>query len=519
MKAVSTCKGCPPARFSLQAVLALGLFLALVLSCTDNPGADFGSLSIMNEDSIRFSALRDVAVLHVLAIDASGAAIPMNELHFISRDPRVASLNDQGVVRSAGNGSTRVVVSDKYGRRDSIGVGVRQVVDSLAVTQEWNGPIRSVPYDGHLGLTCRTFDALGNLISSTATARSLTGNVGGADCAALRVRASGFDTLSIDAGDYHASIPIAIAVQPFLTTPPGAPLAIDSLPAGIKPWAPTVRTNAQGQVELYFTGYVDAPEAHNGFRGHLHRLVSPDGAFFHYDGIAVAFADSVCDPQGNGIENIAIIPRADGPGYRMLFAAGGFDCYGWQVFSAVSTDERVWRREPGVRVSNGGTLPPDDPVPAPYPAGEGMAIDRLPTGEWRMIAGTYAQVEPWEDKFQITEWRSSNQLDWSYQGPVLTTDQVGPLARRSVYSPSIQQIVPGIYRMFFTGDDLNTPGGRSRIFTAVSLDQRNWQVEGALVSDMRVDYFYSSLVGDLLAFIRQPVGGSRTLGVVRVGTR
>lgn len=190
----------------------------------------------------------------------------------------------------------------------------------------------------------------------------------------------------------------------------------------------------------------------------------------------------------------------------MYLAAGGFTCYGWQVFSATSPDQAVWTMEPGVRLGNGAPLPPAPPQFPPWPAGEGMVVDRMPSGDWRMLAGTYEPLTPREDKFQITEWRSPDQVQWTYVGARLTTRQVGSEADRSVYSPTITSPVPGLYRMIFTGDNLATPGGHSRIYTAVSLDLTRWQVEGALIADDNYDFFYSSLVDDLLVFIRRQAG-------------
>lgn len=224
-------------------------------------------------------------------------------------------------------------------------------------------------------------------------------------------------------------------------------------------------------------------------------------------------------PRGTGIENIAIVPRADMPGWRMFYAAGGNDSYGWQIFSAVSDDERTWRTEKGVRVSNGGTFPPLRPVEPPWPVGEGIEIDQVAGGEWRMITGGYENLHTQVNTFQLVEWRSADQITWRYRGAVLITYQVGPAASRSIYSPSIQEVVPGLYRMYFTGGNEQYPGGRSRIYTAVSVDRTNWQSEGVLVSQSNTDFFYSSFVDGILVFIRQPVGAVRSLGTVPILTR
>jgi hypothetical protein len=198
----------------------------------------------------------------------------------------------------------------------------------------------------------------------------------------------------------------------------------------------------------------------------------------------------------------------------MFYAGGSFDCYGWQVFSAVSTDERTWTKEAGVRIGNGGTLPPAPPVSAPWPAGEGMVTDQLPDGTWRMTVGTYEPLTPREDKFQITEWHSSDQLTWSYARSLVTTRQLPPEGQRSVYSPTLAEIAPGLWRMIFTADDRNQPGGRSRLWSAVSTNRITWQVEGEVLGAPGVEYFYSALVGDRLYTLESPQGpaaGTTTL--------
>ncbi len=190
-------------------------------------------------------------------------------------------------------------------------------------------------------------------------------------------------------------------------------------------------------------------------------------------------------------------------------------CYGWQVFSAVSTDERVWTKEPGVRISNG--LPLSNPTgPVPWPAGEGMVVDQLPDGEWRMIVAAYEEITPREDKFQITEWRSPDQLNWTYQGVIFSTRQVPPEGERSVYSPTIRQFAPGLWRMIFSADNIDQPGGRRRLWSAVSTDLEHWQFEGELIGAVGTDVWYSSLAGNRLVFLRQDTGLPRRVAIATV---
>jgi hypothetical protein len=198
----------------------------------------------------------------------------------------------------------------------------------------------------------------------------------------------------------------------------------------------------------------------------------------------------------------------------MYLAAGSSGLYGWQVFSAISNDERNWTIEPGVRITNGGPVPPAPPGVVPWPVGEGMVVDQLPGGEWRMLVGGYERVANPPDRFEIVEYRSPDQLNWTYQGTVLTTAQLPATAQRTIYSPSIGEITPGLWRMFFTGDDLNLPGGRSRIFSAVSRDRSQWKFESELLGAPGTDLYYTALVGNRLYFLRQDNGQLRRLAAV-----
>lgn len=497
------------------------LVASLLAGCTaDGPGAGPGIRAVVLSpgDSVHFPAINDSIRLAVSAVDSDGAAVLPSDIQFTSRHPNVASVNALGWVQGIGDGSTFILatVGDVS---DSVRVTVAQARDSLVAALTAAGPIVSLVYQGPFPLTCRAFDAAGTLLSTRASVTSATGRIVGTDCASLRAVASGLDTLTLVAPPYQAVVAIAVAILPEVLTPFDAPFRVDSIPRGSSPWAPTLQRNHQGGWDLYFTAYVKAQYPLSGQFGDLHRLASSDGRIYRYDGVALERDPVPCDLQGSGIENIAIVPRADAPGWRMFLSAGSFDCYGWQVFSAVSTDERAWVKEPGVRIPNGGMLPPAEPELPPWPAGEGMTIDQLPGGSWRMIISTYEHITPPENRFQITEWQSSDQLSWTYLGPVLTTREVGALARRSVYSPVVSDLSPGLARMYFTGDNLDVTGGGSRIFTAVSLDRRTWQVEGPLLDEPDTDFFYSTMVDSSLVFIRRDAHGKDRLGSVQVRSR
>ena len=143
-----------------------------------------------------------------------------------------------------------------------------------------------------------------------------------------------------------------------------------------------------------------------------------------------------------------------------------------------------------------------------------MVIDQLPGGEWRMVVGGYEPIPSPPNRFEIVEYRSTDQLAWTYQGVQLAAAELPSGAQRTIYSPSIVEIVPGLWRMFFTGDDLNLAGGRSRIFSAVSTDRTQWQFEAELLGAPGTDLYYTALVGNRLYFLRQDPGQLRRLAAV-----
>jgi hypothetical protein len=198
----------------------------------------------------------------------------------------------------------------------------------------------------------------------------------------------------------------------------------------------------------------------------------------------------------------------------MFYSAGSNKCYGWQVFSAVSTDEVTWVKEPGIRLSNGGG--PDPLIWPPWPAGEGMVVEQLSVGGWRMVAATYEHLTPFENKWQITEWLSPDQLTWTYAGPLLTTRDMPPEGESSIYSPTIREIAPGLWRMVFSADNRDQTGGRHRIWSAVSTDRTHWQLEDELLGAVGSNLYYSSMVDDWIVFMRQDGAGPLALAIATV---
>ena len=458
-------------------------------------------------DTIRFDALGQTIDIPAQPVDSLGHPVSGVSGELSAADTSILQVEGFSL-RSRRAGSTHVTLAVGGVRSDQVAV-VAQVPVGIAAAFPDSESIRSVPRDSLLGLSCRPFDANGYAVPGTPlVAPSAAGHWTGSTCDNLRVRTSGFDTLRVSLDSLSASLPVVLAVQPIVG--PVTPLDVDLLPPNTSVWAPSARRNSRGQVELYFAAYSNQVDSTGHQPADLYRLVSDDGQQFRYDGLVLTHDPNYCDPIGSGIENIDIVPRSDGLGWRMFFAGGSFDCYGWQVFSAVSSDERTWTRESGVRLSNGGSVPPDAPQSAPYPAGEGMTTDQLADGTWRMTVGTYEPVQPREDKFQVTEWRSPDQLHWTYLRTLVSTRQLPATGQRSAYSPTIAEIAPGLWRMIFTADDLNQPGGRSRLWSAVSTDRVSWQVEGEILGTPGTHYFYSALVGNRLFTLSEPVGGAVT---------
>ncbi len=460
-------------------------------------------------DTIRITAIGDTAAVAAKAVDSLGYPLGAQVQMTSVTDTTVVALLGPTTLVGRAKG-TAVGTLTGAGLSAQVAVAVNPLPAKITAQLLTTTPIAGVSLDSLVPLSCRVFDHNGNVIDTMpAVAPSSGGRWAGQKCGSLLAQRSGFDTIRVQAGSIEADVPLVLAIRPTASSPTGDFLQFDSLPAGTEPWAPTARRNSRGQVEIYFAAYAQ-------LQADLHRLVSTDGITFHYDGVVLQHDLDPCAPQGSGIENVSIVPRADAPGWRMFYAGGSFNCYGWQVFSAVSTDERIWTKEPGVRLTNGGTVPPDAPVSAPWPVGEGIVTEQLPSGEWRIVVGGYEQILPYENQFQIVEWRSRDQLNWSYVGPVLTTREMPPGGQGTIYSPTIRQIAPGLWRMIFSGDNRFQPGWRGGIWSAVSTDERVWYVEGELMGGAQTRLWYASLVDDRLIVIRQDDGDIWRLAIATV---
>ncbi len=467
---------------------------------------------LTDSGSLRFVALGETRTIVGIAVDSLGHPVQGGGVAQLAvEDTSVLELVDSVTVRAKRNGRTVLRFSAAGLPVQQVGV-VAQVPDTIVATLTDTLPILSLWRDSLIPLRCEVRDRNGQPMTLEPSVDASSA-WSGSSCQELRAQHSALATLVVRVGSMVTALPVALAVRPVASSVAGEYLDLDSLPASVLPWAPTLWRSPSGDWQLFFAGYEPDNTSLSGYRGHLHRLVSNDGLHYLYDGVVLQRDDSDCAPNGSGIENIAIVPKSDAPGWRMYYASGSFACFGWQVFSAVSSDAQTWIKEPGIRLDNGGAPGPGAP---PWPVGEGMVVEQMTTGDWRMLVGGYRRIQPAENKFHIVEWRSTDQVNWTYVGPVLTTDELPATGQRSAYSPTIREFAPGLWRMIFTADDLNAPGGRSRIWSAVSTNRTQWQLEGEIMGVVGTDLFYSTLIDDRLVFIRKEVGQQQGLATATV---
>jgi len=474
----------------------------------------------VDHDTLHFWALRQLDTLNVTLIDTQGLPIPGLLPTVTLADTSLASFRAGRpfTVTSAKNGTTTLLLSGG-GVTKSVVVQIQQTPALLQATATYTTAIFAAAPGSVVPLQCQVWDAKGNPIAmDPSVTGSATGAVAGTHCSDLHVQRSGLDTVRLAAGSAVAAVPVVVALPPVVTgSPLGTLVDLSALPPG-EAWAPSARRNSRGQLEVYF-GYATYDTVTNQAHEDLRRIVSTDnGVTFADDGMVLKHDSTDCSLTGYGFENMVIVPRQEAAGWRMFVSGGSFTCYGWQVFSAVSTDERTWTLEPGVRVADGAG-PPVQAGPDPYwPTGEGIIVDQLPSGGWRMMLGAYKHLTPAEDKFQIMEWNSPDQINWTYGHTVLSTRQMPAAGAGTVYSPTIRQVAPGLWRMIFAGDNRFGTGWRGRLWSAVSTDMENWQVEGQLMGSDVTSLFYASLVDDRLVFIREDDanGGSPQLAIATV---
>lgn len=125
-------------RLGGVAVLAAGL----LLSCTDATGPSApGAATVTPEAAtVSLTYLGQSRPVVVVVRDASGAVLPGAEVEWVSVDPSVAQVSDDGVVTATGNGSTtvRATAGDAAA---GITVSVDQVMAALTLSEsEWSFP-------------------------------------------------------------------------------------------------------------------------------------------------------------------------------------------------------------------------------------------------------------------------------------------------------------------------------------------------------------------------------------------
>ncbi len=467
-------------------------------------------------DTLRFRSLGQVVPLGVALRDDQGLVVSDSLPAWTIADTAVVDRVDSVTVRSRRNGVTTASFTVD-GLTGQVVLHVEQVADTVLAELASAQRILTLPLGARIPLTCEVRDRNGFPMSARPTVTSAWATVSDGVCDTLIVRASGHDTLTVSASPATITLPIVVAVAPIPSGPVGELMVADSFPSvGDAPWAPSARRNSAGVLEVYAAVFSVPADSTGVTRAHLHRFASRDGVRLRYDGVAVEHDEEICSPQGEGVENMIVVPRADGPGWRMFYAAGSNACWGWQVFSAVSPDERTWTKEPGVRIWNGATqprAPSAEPYP-PWPAGEGMWIDQLPSGVWRMIVAAHEPTHPPQGKWQILEWRSPDQIEWHYHGPVLTTRDLPPEAQGGVYSPTLRRIAPNLWRMVFAAYNREHPDGRGRVWSAVSTDLATWQDEGELLGAPGVDIYYAAWVDDHVVFVRVEGGVFRLASAV-----
>ena len=457
-------------------------------------------------DTVRFDALGVDRVLSATAVDSLGSPLAVAGAIVGLSDTRVVRLTDSNTVRSVGNG-TAIATIAIAGQLAQATIVVAQVGQSLNV-QAPSG-ITSVPLDSLLPVTCQVVDGNGVPVDSApAVQPSKNGLWTGTACDGLRARRSGVDTLEVSLGALQARVPVAIALRPSVGAIEDVIVQGDTSWMG-DPWAPSADTAADGSTELYFGNYVyDSTTDDN--RANLERLVSSDGLHFQHDALMLPYGVDLNQEDGRGIENAVVFPAADGNGWRMLYA-GGNETSGWAVFGATSVDRRSWTKD-GQMIGNGYPN-------AVRPVGEGLIVDKLPDGSWRLLMGAYEPAPSTTNTFSIAEWRSTDQLTWAFVGSRLSALDLPLPGVRVVYSPTVRQLGPSLWRMAFTADNFSegtSNSGQSSIWSAVSTDFEHWQIEGVLVSTPGANLIYSTLAKDRLYFVRQGADGINHLATAVV---
>jgi hypothetical protein len=224
------------------------------------------------------------------------------------------SVSDIGLTLvSRGIGTTTVTLQLGSARHDIV-VTVAQVADTLEASLADTGILR-LNLGGRVPLICRAVDRNGHpLAIPPLVTPGNRGTVIPAACPDVVAERSGYDTLTVTSGSLSVRVPIILVLSPQVSSPIGEIMAVDSTPVGTGFWAPSMRRNSRGELELYYAGYTEYPDSTGYTRGNLYRLISTDGMQFQFDGIALAHDPDIVALDGRGIENVTVVSRNDGPG-------------------------------------------------------------------------------------------------------------------------------------------------------------------------------------------------------------
>jgi len=489
---------------------ASGISAGLTVTVTQRVARIVSSL-----DSLLFSALADSARVSANAYDRLGSRIAAPVLKWLSADSRVAVVDSSGLVRARSQGTNAVVVHDSFSAvADTVRVHVWQqpVALSLHLATQPTGFTFTTAGDS-LGVV-ESLDRNGFRLpaSRISTSVSDTSVVQVDSLGVIRAYRSGVGAVSsiIDTFTVTGSLAVVLPVQVLTQQEPG--FQITGWPDTAFPGPVTVIPKADGTVWLYSTGYAPDSTQSPPFSGDLFSASSTDGVHFTFAGVALTRDTAY---RREGIESVFIVPRDDGVGCRM-YAAAGKSHYMWQVYSAIADDCTSWTWEdgavvPGVQASD-GTL---------RGTGEGIYAWQDSVGAWWMLVGAMSTLPNDYPVWTVALYRANSERQWQFVRTVFRPGPPGSGTERAVFAPTVVQVAPGLYRMFYSGDDLGVGpnDGRSRIMSAVSRDRFNWTPEG-VVLDFGINGggpAYPSVVGNRLYYqYRNPYHSGLYLSAARI---
>jgi hypothetical protein len=470
----------------------------------------------LSPDTMSFTALMDTISGAIVAHDSLGYLVQDPQLQVTISDPRVAHLDSPMVVQALAPGSAILQVSDPVTahvaqaviqvRQTPVQVGIdirRSGGFSFAMAGDSIGTVWAMDRNGYRlpsdRLQIIQSDSLYSYVAADGT---------------VRARSSGVTTLQVHADSLVVEDTLVIVRPVEVQASAIADFAVIGLPDSLGPWAPTALIMPDSTTRLFFTGYVYDSIQAPPFSGSLHYASSSDGVHFVYRGVALPRDSGYSGYRSQGVENVFVLPRDDGPGCRMLASAGS-SWWIWQIYSAVSDNCDSWTWEDGPALP--GTIENDT---IGRPNGEGIYAWRDSTGQLWMLAGAYPVTPGDVRTWTIALYRGVSQRQWEFVRTVLYPGPSGSGRERAVFGPSVVQIAPGLYRMFFAGDDLGIGpgGGRSRIWSAVSRDRLSWTFEGEVLDFGQATRGprYPTIVGNRLYYVNSGPGFGAHLGAAQI---